>query len=145
MEDIQHDFEDFFNNTLCGYLTVDTNGKILEANNRMASWMGCTAAELAGKRFSDLLSTGGKIYYETHLWPLLRMQGFFDEVALELGCINKERLPVLANAYERRDKDGRPLFVRLAVFKATDRRLYEQNLRIEKTKAETKLTDEQTI
>ena len=145
MADIQHNFEDFFNNALCGYLTVDTNGKILEANNRMALWIGCTAAELAGKRFSDLLSTGGKIYYETHLWPLLRMQGFFDEVALELACINKERLPVLANAYERSDQDGRPLFVRLTVFKATDRRLYEQNLRIEKTKAETKLTDEQTI
>jgi phosphoserine phosphatase RsbU/P len=145
MPTIQHDFEDFFEHALCGYLTVDTNGQILECNARMASWIGCAAIDLQGKRFSDLLSIGGKIYYETHLWPLLRMQGFFDEVALELNCRNRERLPVLANAYERRDENGLPLFVRFTVFKATDRRLYEENLRQERTTALNSLTDERTI
>jgi sigma-B regulation protein RsbU (phosphoserine phosphatase) len=145
MADLQNDFEDFFEQAICGYLLVDTNGIITRANNRIAVWMDTPAHELAGKRFSDLLSIGGRIYYETHLWPLLRMQGFFDEVALELALKNKERMQVLANAYERRNENGIPLFVRVTVFKATDRRLYEQTLRHQKTIAESKLFDEQAV
>ena len=72
------DFDDFFDSSLCGYATTDAEGSILFVNSRLAGWLGCLKEELAGKRFSDLLSIGGKIYYETHLWPLLRMQGFFD-------------------------------------------------------------------
>ena len=143
--DIQHTFDDFFDQALCGYLTIDTNGVILEANTRIATWMGCEVASLKGKRFSSLLSVGGKIYYETHLWPLLRMQGYFDEVALELAAANSVRIQVLANAYERRDENNQPLFVRVTIFKATDRRLYEQTLRNEKATAENRLADEQAV
>src|ERR1700710_2200390 len=139
MADLRHDFNDFFNHALCGYLTIDIDGRILEANARIAQWTEKEIIELIGKRFSDLLSIGGKIYYETHLWPLLRMQGYFDEVSLELSLLSKARIPVLVNAYERRDINGEPLFVRLTVFKATDRRQFEQNLQLEKATAENKL------
>src|SRR3712207_8867721 len=44
---------------------------------------------------------------------LLRMQGFFNEVALDFVTATGERLPVLANAVERRDAEGRVLFIRL--------------------------------
>lgn len=145
MTDIQTDFEDFFEQSVCGFLVVDTNGIIIRANSRVALWMDMPPAELAGARFSDLLSIGGRIYYETHLWPLLRMQGFFDEVALELAGKNKTRMQVLANAYERRDENGIPQFVRVTIFKATDRRLYEQTLRNQKSVAENRLFDEQAV
>ena len=48
----------------------------------------------------------GRIYYETHIAPLLRMQGFFNEFALDFETAAGERLPVIANAAERRDADG---------------------------------------
>ena len=66
---------------------------------------------------------------------------FFDEVALELGCTNNQKLQVLVNAYERRDEKNNPQFIRLTVFKATDRRIYEQNLREAKSAAEMNLTN----
>ncbi len=143
--DIQHNFEDFFEHALCGYLTLDAKGTILEANSRIATWMGCDGGSLKGKRISDLLSVGGRIYYETHLWPLLRIQGYFDEISLELAPSNAPRIQVLANAYERRDDDQQPLFIRVTIFKATDRKVYEQNLRNDKTIAEKRLTNEQTM
>lgn len=136
------DFDDFFDNALCGYLIANPRGEIMRANARLAAWFGCSVPDLAGKRFSDLLTIGGKIYYETHLGPLLRMQGFFDEVALELSFNGAERFPVLANAMERRDIDQVPLFIRYTLFKATDRRLYEQNLRDARTLAESSLFKE---
>lgn len=140
---LQEDFEDFFENSLCGFLTTNAKGEILRGNSRVASWVGYSIEDLKGIRFPELLTIGGKIYCETHLLPLLRMQGFFDEVALELACQGGERLPVLVNACERRDQNGKPLFIRLTVYKATDRRLYEENLRYARTVAETMLADEQ--
>ena len=83
---LQEDFEDFFENSRCGFLTTNSRGEILRSNSRLAGWLGYAAENLKGVRFSELLTIGGKIYCETHLFPLLRMQGFFDEVALELAC-----------------------------------------------------------
>lgn len=139
-----HDnFEDFFENSLCGFVTTDARFRIIRGNSRLAGWLGNAIEDLKGIHFSDLLTVGGKIYCETHLFPLLRMQGFFDEVALELACRNGERLPVLVNAYARHDQNDKPQFIRITVYKAADRRLYEQNLLYATTVAEDKLKEEQ--
>ena len=60
-----------------------------------------------------------------------------------MACRGGKRLPVLVNAHERRDQNDKPQFVRLTVYKATDRRLYEENLRYARTVAETQLAHEQ--
>lgn len=139
---LQEDFEDFFENSRCGFLTADSRFKVVRGNSRLAGWLGYTTEGLKGVHFSELLTIGGRIYCETHLFPLLRIQGFFDEVALEFACQNGERFPVLVNASERCDQNGRTQFIRFTVYKATDRRLYEQNLLYAKTVAEDKLGDE---
>jgi sigma-B regulation protein RsbU (phosphoserine phosphatase) len=118
------DLQDFFEAALCGYLWVDPNGRIVRGNARVNTWLG--EGELAGKKFSDCLTIAGKIYYETHLAPLLRMQGFFDEVALELACAGGKRMPVFVNALERRGQGGTHALV--TIFKAADRHQYEKNL-----------------
>jgi phosphoserine phosphatase RsbU/P len=84
--------------------------------------------ELLGKRLRDLLNVAGSIFYETHFAPLLRMQGFFDEVALDFVTANGKTLPVLASAVERRDPDGGLLFTRVTIFRAAERRRYEREL-----------------
>jgi phosphoserine phosphatase RsbU/P len=135
----------FFEHPLCGFLITEPGGKIIWANQTIAAWLGGTAERLKGKRFSDLLTIGGKIYYETHLWPLLRMQGYFDEVAVELNIGDSEKKQVLINAFERRNNAEEVLFIQITVFKAADRRQYEQNLKEQKTKAEQNLLNEQLI
>jgi PAS domain S-box-containing protein len=122
------DLEDLFENAPCGYLSIGPDGRIFKTNATFCGWTGFAAAELAGKRFSDLLNIAGRIYYETHFAPLLRMQGFFNEVALDVVTRGNERLPVLVNAVEKRAADGSALFVRITVFNATDRRRYEREL-----------------
>jgi sigma-B regulation protein RsbU (phosphoserine phosphatase) len=142
---LQEDFDDFFENSLSGYVIADGQGKILRANSKVAVWLGKHSDDLVGQRFSDLLSIGGKIYYETHLWPLLRMQGYFDEVALELSTTDGQKMQVLVNACERKDDQHVPQFIRLTIFKATDRRQYEQNLQYAKKQAENNLLTERGI
>ena len=79
-------------------------------------------------KFQNLLNVAGQVYYETHFAPLLRMQGYFHEVALDLVKKDGARVPVLVNATERRDNTGNLLFIRLTIFNATDRRRYEREL-----------------
>ena len=115
-------------NAPCGYLSLLPNGRIERVNATFLGWSGHTAEEMAGKRLSDFLSIAGRIYYETHIAPLLRMQGSFEEFAIDVLKSNGEPLPMIGNASERRDADGKPLAIRLALIRATDRRRYEKEL-----------------
>ena len=139
---LQENFEDFFETSLCGLITATAKGEITRVNSRLADWLGCAPESLKGKRFADLLTIGGKIYFETHLGPLLRMQGFFDEVALELAGCDGVKIPVLTNGLIRKSPAGEPLFTRFMVFRATDRRLYEQDLKEARNNAELALARE---
>ena len=122
------DLEDLYENAPCGYLSLDPGGRIFKANKTLCNWVGYAPAELVGKRLGDLLNIAGRMFYETHIAPLLRMQGFFNEVALDLVNQNGDRLPVIANAAERRAADGSVISTRITLLKAADRRRYEREL-----------------
>ena len=122
------DLTDLFENAPCGYLSATPDGRITRANRTLSGWLGYPHGELVGRRFPDLLNIAGKIYYETHFAPLLRMQGFFNEVALDLLGKGGQAHPVLVNAVERRDAEGAVRFTRITLFNAADRRRYERDL-----------------
>jgi PAS domain S-box-containing protein len=122
--------EDLYENAPCGYLSSALDGRIIRVNATLERWTGFRRDELVGvKRFVDLLSVGGRIYHETHYAPLLRMQGAVREIALEIVRADGRRLPVLVNSVLVRDAEGEPAGVRTTVVDATERRLYEGELR----------------
>jgi PAS domain S-box-containing protein len=131
------DLEDLFENAPCGYLSAEPGGRITKVNRTLSSWLGYEREQLVGRRFQDLLNIAGKIYHETHFAPLLRMQGFLSEVALDLVGQGGRVLPVLVNAVERRDDAGELRFIRITVFNASDRRRYERELLEARRAAET--------
>lgn len=131
------DLEDLYETAPCGYISVIPDGAIVKANRTLAGWLGCEPAELATKSLHDILSIGGRIAVETHLAPLLRMQGYVHEIALDLITADGDKIPTIANAAEKRDSEGRHVFTRLTLFKAVDRRTYERGLVEARTKAET--------
>jgi len=136
------DFQDMFENAPCGYITLQTNGRVARVNKTLLGWTGHAADEMIGKRFSDFVNMAGRIYYETHIAPLLRMQGFFNEFAIEMVTAAGEPVQMICNALEGRDAAGKPLFTRLALLKATDRRRYEQELLAAREAAKTSLASE---
>ena len=122
------DLEDLYENAPCGYLSLDADGLIIKVNTTFCRWIGQAPEVLLGKRVRDLLNVAGSIFYETHFAPLLRMQGFFHEVALDLMKADGNTLSVLANASERRDEVGNLLFTRMVIMEAQQRRRYEREL-----------------
>jgi phosphoserine phosphatase RsbU/P len=122
------DLEDLFENAPCGYLSLQPDGRIIRSNRTFSNWIGIPPEQLIGKRLRDLLNVAGRIFYETHFAPLLRMQGFFNEVALDVVTASGNTIPMLANARERRDAAGNLVFTRVTLFAAAERRRYEREL-----------------
>jgi sigma-B regulation protein RsbU (phosphoserine phosphatase) len=130
------DLEDLYETAPCGYVSISPDGRIVKANRTLAEWLDWPSEQLVGKPLHDILGFGGQIAVETHLAPLLRMQGYVHEIALDLLKAGGEKVPCIANAAEKRDADGRHLFTRLTLFKALDRRTYERSLVQARLKAE---------
>ena len=125
---IIEDLEDLYENAPCGYLSLEPGGRIFKVNKTLCDWTGYGPEELLGKRLHHLLNIAGRMFYETHIAPLLRMQGFFHEVALDLVTAKGDLLPMIVNAAERRDSEGKPISTRITFLRATERRRYEREL-----------------
>jgi sigma-B regulation protein RsbU (phosphoserine phosphatase) len=130
------DLADLYENAPCGYVSLSPDARIVKVNRTLADWLGTSADALVGRPFHDLLSFGGRIAFETHLAPMLRLQGSVHELALDMLQADGAKIPIIANAAEKRDPDGRHLFTRLTLFKAVDRRRYERGLVEARAKAE---------
>ncbi|MEU1040639.1 SpoIIE family protein phosphatase [Streptomyces sp. NPDC005907] len=121
--------EDLYENAPCGYVSTLLDGQIAKVNGTLLNWLGYDRDELVGrKRFSDLLTMGGRLYHETHYAPLLRMQGEVSGIALELKAADGSRLPVLVTSTVKTGGDGHPVLIRTTLFDARDRRAYETEL-----------------
>jgi sigma-B regulation protein RsbU (phosphoserine phosphatase) len=122
------DLEDLYEHAPCGYLVLTSDGRIAKVNATFCEWTGHSRQDLTGKHLRDLLNVSGRIFYETHFAPLLRMQGFFNEVALDVMTPAGAKVAVLANASERRTPEGELISTRITLFQATQRRRYEREL-----------------
>jgi PAS domain S-box-containing protein len=114
--------QELYDEAPCGYVSIGPDGAFRRANRTFAELTGYDVDELLGRCLRDLLTPGGRIYYETHVAPLLAMQGGVSEIAAELVCRDGTRLPVLLNAVVRND------LVRMTVSDARQRREYEREL-----------------
>jgi phosphoserine phosphatase RsbU/P len=130
------DLEDLYETAPCGYISISPGGCIVKANRTIADWLGRPVDDLVGTSVHGILGFGGRIAFETHLAPLLRMQGHVHEIALDLLTASGEKVPTIANAAEKREADGRHRFTRLTLFRAVDRRIYERTLLEARAKAE---------
>jgi phosphoserine phosphatase RsbU/P len=119
----------------CGLLLVDGDGLFISANATFLGWFGYQWHELVGRRrFQDLLGVGGRIFYQTHIGPLLRMQGSVAEVKLDMKHGDGRMLPILVNMLDRQDTHGK--LRQVAVFMAKDRVQYERELVLARERAE---------
>ncbi len=120
---------DLFEDAPCGHISTRLDGTIVRVNRTFEEWTGLAREDLVeARRFQDLLSAGGRIYYETHYAPLLHMQGSVRAVAVEIVRADGSRMPALINSTLHRDDAGHPRAVWTSVFDATDRRGYEDEL-----------------
>jgi len=135
---LEEDAADLYEHAPCGYLSISgRDGTILKVNATFERMLGRPRDAIVGQLgLSDVLSVGGRIFFETHLRPLLGMQGFVREIALDLTCADGRSLPVIVNAEEKRHGALAVSVIRITLFDASDRRRYERELLAARRRAE---------
>ncbi|MBX9732942.1 MAG: PAS domain-containing sensor histidine kinase [Chitinophagaceae bacterium] len=135
---IIEDAEDLYQNAPFGYLTVQSDGLIININSTLLHWLGYERQEIEfQKSFQDLLIMGDKIYYETHIMPMLLVQNEIAEINIQLKGKGLIRLPVLINAKRIVDSTNQESFFRFSLLDITQRRKYELELMKARKEAET--------
>jgi PAS domain S-box-containing protein len=143
--DAEHDelldesLQEIYEDAPVGYISSLVDGTIVRINRTLLGWAGRERGDLVGHaRLHDLLAPGARIYYETHVAPLLQMQGEVREIAAELLRADGSRLSVLMNAVLVRDDAGAARVIRTTVVDASERRRYERELLRARSEAESR-------
>lgn len=128
---------DLYENAPCGSVSFQNDGLIIDINNTLTNWLGYKKEEIVNVRtLPSLFKIGGQIFFETHFFPLIKMQGFIKEVYFDIlrkdktvfhGLINVREIPLQINSQTT---------YQATILDVTDRWHYENELLDAKRKAE---------
>jgi PAS domain S-box-containing protein len=96
---------DVMNAAPCGFAAFSDDGTIVESNQTLADMLGYKRVELVGWHIDKILPPGGRIFYHTYLFPLLKVKSEVEEIYVALRAKDGTDIPVLLNAV-RREIDG---------------------------------------
>jgi len=129
--------EDLYEQAPVGYLTVTAEEMIFRVNKTLLQWTGWKVEELVGRKWYEVLLTpAGRAYLQSSVDPLVELQDHSREIAVDCVCADGERLPVLMYIVRKGGSQGAPVFHRITVVEATERRSYERRLLEAKQAAE---------
>ena len=90
----------------CGVLTFTDDGHIIAVNATLCRLLGYDRDALSGGHLQKILSPGGRVFYQTHFFPLLKLQEEVEEVYMSLRGQSGDEIPFLVNA-RRQERNGR--------------------------------------
>jgi PAS domain S-box-containing protein len=118
-----------YENAPCGYFSFTPTGQVIKINKTLSEWLGYKREEIVyALNFTDLISRGGKIYYEMFYLPLLQLQSAVNEINFDFIRKDGSRFPALINSTVIRSESGELLAVNATVYDITDRKRYEAEL-----------------
>ncbi len=138
MTDVQRTADSLLDSAPAGFLTFTDAGTVRAANQTLLDMVGSTRDAIVGRHVETLLTVGSKIFYQTHLFPLLRMHGRAEEIFLLLRATGGEEVGVLLNAV-RRERDGEWI-TDCVLMRVRERRKFEDALVRAKQEAESART-----
>ena len=121
----------------CGFVVLAEDGQLLAANAAFLKLLGLRDPLTKGVNFNQLLSLPSRIFYSAQISMALKLQPALQEVALDLLHSSGSRVAVLVNAHlVQPSPDVSPL-IYMAVFGASERRRYENEIMQAQKRAET--------
>ena len=121
----------------CGVLVLNSESAVVSLNRYVCTLLGYECEELIGKRVDSLLTMASRIYFQTHIYPLIALGNAASELYLNLQTRDRVQIPILMNAV-RQEQDGE-LLTYLTFIPVNQRRQYEQDLLAAKKAAENAL------
>ncbi len=134
---IEEHVNQFFETAPCGCVITSPQGELVKINKTLLTWLGYAEDDLpTAKSLADLINKGGRIYFETHILPLLSMQDSVKGIALKFLRKDGTEFPVLIAANRHLGKENVPIFHSIIVTDFSHRKHYEEGLVAAKKVAE---------
>jgi signal transduction histidine kinase len=88
---------DPFDRAPCGFISFGDDGVVRTVNARLLGTLELSREAVVGQPFEKLLTISSRIFYQTHLLPMLKLQPAVEELFLTLRCGDSGDVAVLAN------------------------------------------------
>lgn len=131
--------QEIFEDAPFGYFSFFDNGALHVVNKTLCDLLGFEKPFLEEKNVETIFTISTRIFFQTHFFPLIKMQGHAEEIFISLLTKDKEHLPVLLNA-KRYEKDGRP-FTACVFIVVANRKKFEDELIAARNSAEKALRE----
>ncbi|WP_404408992.1 sensor domain-containing diguanylate cyclase [Pseudidiomarina marina] len=118
-----------------GILTIQGNSIITQVNTMLLKLLGYERDEVIGQPINLLFARSGKLFFLTHVFPLLQHQGIVEEMYLRLRDREGHDVPVLINANKLEHANGVPVFI-FALMPIQRRFIFEDQLVAARKEAE---------
>jgi PAS domain S-box-containing protein len=118
--------DELLNNAPCGFLVFTDDGKIVEVNATLLNLLGYSPDELCRLHIEKIFSVAGRIFYQTHFFPLLKLKSEVEEIYLSLRSTSGLDIPVLVNA--ARHERGGEIFNDCVFMPMRQRNQYEDEI-----------------
>lgn len=110
----------------CGFVSLTEKGHILLMNSTLARLLDHDPRELVGQHVETIFTKPTKIFFQTHVFPMLRLQKDASELYITLMTKSGAPVHALANA-AKRERNGAEI-VDLVLMRILEREKYEQEL-----------------
>ncbi len=118
----------------CGFLRFSDDGTVVCANTTLANMLGLNVNQIEGSPISAILTQGAKVFFQTHLYPSLRMHGQVKELYVSLKTKKGTPMPVLVNAV--RNEYQEEAVTDCVIVEIVERSRFEEALVLAKKEAE---------
>lgn len=120
---------DLYNNTPCGYHTLDENGLVVRMNATELNWLEYDYTDMVGVMSFEKLLTPRSAEYFRRLLPDLRSRGWIQDLELDMVRRDGSVFPVLVSATGVFDSLGTMVQSRYTVFDITELKRANKDLR----------------
>jgi signal transduction histidine kinase len=119
----------------CGFISFAADGTVRDVNSTLLEMIGGSREMVVGRPFEALLTVSSRIFYQTHFFPLLKLQSKVEEVFMTLRCASSsEDIAVLING-SAREHNGEVMYD-CALMRLKERRKWEDEVLRSKRAAE---------
>jgi PAS domain S-box-containing protein len=119
----------------CGFVSFADDGTVCAVNATLLEMLGLERQTVVGRHIEQMLTVGSRIFYQTHLFPMLRMHGHAEEIFIMLRASDGHDEAALLNAVRR--QEGEQWLTHCILVRVRERKKFEEALLRAKKEAET--------
>lgn len=109
-----------------GFISFADDGTVRDVNTTFLEMLAADRAAIVGKPFESLLTVASRIFYQTHLFPLLKLQSRVEELFITMRCGDGADAAFLANFVRR--EDGSEILYDGVLMRLRERRKWEDEI-----------------